>query len=102
MNVLQANFNEKFDSSCLENIENEPIIEYRIHLGADLNSRDVNCPMEVDSRYGNTCYKMTKKVKDWTLARLECWSYGGELAFPLPKDQCRVPVNNQEENGVSF
>ena len=39
---------------------------------------------------GQTCYKRTEKVMNWDEARRQCWLWGGELAFPLPDQQCTV------------
>ena len=50
--------------------------------------------MKVNSRRANTCYKQTDEATDWISARAQCWSYGGDLAFPLPNDdeECRAKI----------
>lgn len=94
--------NAKLDNSCFNELQ-EPLLEYRLHLSADLNRRDVNCPMKVDSRRGNTCYKYTSQPSDWTTARAECWSYGGELAFPLPQSsaECAARIFGLSDDEVT-
>lgn len=98
---VQFGGGHKLDNSCFNQLQ-EPILEYRIHLSADLNRRDVNCPMKVDSRRGNTCYKLTSQPSDWNTARAECWSFGGELAFPLPRssDECAAPIYGLSDDEV--
>ena len=89
------------DNSCFEELTN-PVLEFRYHVGKNLNTHDVNCPMEeMLMRRGNTCYKTTDET-DWNSARLQCWNWGGELAFLLPKDdpECRAPVPGLQRQEV--
>ncbi len=43
-------FPENMD--CFQGLLVDPIIEYRYHLGENLNRKDVSCPMHVDYRRG--------------------------------------------------
>ena len=52
---------KKVDSSCLQTLQT-PLLEYRVHLGPELNGRDVSCTMKVDYRKGHTCYKKTDEL----------------------------------------
>ena len=56
------------DYSCFKNIQTR-VLEYRIHLGEKLDSKHVSCPMHVDKRLGNTCYKKTEEMLTWHEAR---------------------------------
>ena len=91
-----------FDNSCFDTLL-DPIFEYRFHLEPQLNGRDINCPMPVNFRLGNTCYKFTENFSNWKMARAECWSYGGELAFPLPDDDamCGAPIYGLDQEEVT-
>ena len=92
----------------------------KLFLTWGLTSKEIGCSLgalfgRVDFRRGNTCYKLTAKM-DWDEARWstywtwrpqnilikitsirsffyrrQCWSWGGDLAFPLPPSQCRFP-----------
>lgn len=89
------------DNSCFDELTN-PVLEYRYHFGKNLNTHDVNCPMEeMLMRRGNTCYKTTHET-DWNSARVQCWNWGGELAFLLPADdpECRAPVPGLQHQEV--
>ena len=84
--LCEAHFGQhyKYNHACFKDVSN-PVLEYRYHLGPELNRKDVNCPMDVYLRRGDTCYKKTEPMS-WSEARAQCWSWGGELAFPLPSD----------------
>ena len=58
----------------------------RFNIGEELDRRTPDCSMHVKYQRANTCYKQTEEATDWLSARAQCWSYGGDLAFPLPKD----------------
>lgn len=102
------------DMSCLHNVQNK-VFEYRYHMDS-LNKRVVDCPMNVDQRWGmfctfvlnlrlcikiilllgNTCYKLTPKLT-WRESRRQCWSWGGDLAFPLDpnSEDCGIGIYSQ-------
>ena len=77
-------------------------MEYRLHLGPALSRRTVDCPMDVNYQRANTYYKQTEEATDWLSARAQCWSYGGDLAFPLPKDdeECRARIWSKGEEVI--
>ena len=58
--------------------------------------------MDVNYQRANTCYKQTEEATDWLSARAQCWSYGGDLAFPLPKDdeECRARIWSKGEEVI--
>ncbi len=54
---------------------------------------------------GNTCYKLTDSAMSWREARRKCWSWGGELAFPLDQEspECSWPIfSNTEEEVFNY
>ena len=59
---------EKIDYSCFKSIETK-VMEFRIHLGPKLDTKHLSCPMHVDKRLGNTCYKKTEEYLTWNEAR---------------------------------
>ena len=99
--LCEAHFGQhyKYNHTCFKDVST-PVLEYRFHLGPKLNRKDVNCPMDVYLRRGDTCYKKTEPMS-WIEARAQCWSWGGELAFPLPKShpECiaRTTYRNAEK-----
>ena len=54
-------------------------------------------------RRDHTCYKKTSLASDWRSARRQCWSMGGELAFPLDQKsaECKkgTYISKKEEVG---
>ena len=88
--ALNYEYDHPFDASCLDDISFlNTVIEYRYHFEPGLTSREISCgSMHVDYRRGNTCYKKTDPM-DWIEARRQCWLWGGDLAFPLPPEECQ-------------
>ncbi|XP_059081671.1 adhesion G protein-coupled receptor L2-like isoform X2 [Tigriopus californicus] len=82
------------DVTCLKSL-GQRIVEYRYHPEDNFDKKSVSCPMAVDYRRGDTCYKKTG-LMSWKEARRQCWKWGGDLAFILSNmtnaEECMQPT----------